>query len=126
MAALFLMLALTACEHPGSPRSTPVADQTFAESAEMQRRGEWLFRRGVRPSCHACHSLQAGRTIVGPSLAGVGNKGEEYLWRVITQEDVPPTPGFADGVMPVRVYAKWREEHEEQVADLVSFLLTLR
>ncbi|HFD39527.1 MAG TPA: c-type cytochrome [Anaerolineae bacterium] len=122
--ALIPMLALVAC---GQPAPTPAADQGLAvQSAESlaqsQARGAYLFYQGVRPLCHACHSLQEGRVIVGPSLAHVGRKGEERLRAVLTQPDAPPAEGFAKGVMPVIVYAKWLTE--DQVTDLVHFLLT--
>lgn len=57
---LALIAAMTAC---GGDSGAP----------PIQRRGEDLFAR----HCSSCHSLSPGTVIVGPSLAGVGERAAD-------------------------------------------------
>ncbi len=81
-------------------------------------------------SCQACHSLEPGKQIVGPSLAGIaeraaaaapGFSAELYLYESIVAPDAHVVPGFHAGVMP----GNFRQRlDDQQLADLVAFLLT--
>ena len=100
---------------------TPLpADATAAE------RGAAIF---AQESCHSCHSLEPGRTLVGPSLAGVGERAgatvpgetaEAYLHRSIVDPDAHVVDGFPAHVMPGTFE---RQLTAEQIDDLVAFLL---
>lgn len=118
-AAFFLALLLAACAGAGDPA-----------------RGEVLFR--ARPEagglpCAECHGLSAGvASPLGPSLAGVGARAGEtvpglpaadYLREAILSPDAYLSAGFQEGIMP-RTYPETLTD--EQVADLVAYLLTLR
>ena len=97
--------------------------------------GRKLFtenRRGGAAGCRTCHSLAPGVTLVGPSLAGVGTRAEtrvaglsaeQYLLQSILDPDAYVVAGFPKGQM-LRDTAK--RLTEEQIQDLVAFLLTLK
>ncbi len=54
-----------------APRPVTADDDAVA-------RGENLFRT-VAPACHACHSMQPGADMAGPSLAGIATRSEALL-----------------------------------------------
>ena len=100
-------------------------------------RGKELFNKTVigpksAPGCVTCHSLEPGKTLVGPSLAGIagqagtrvsGKSAEEYLRESIVNPNAFVVEGFPSGVM-YQNYGK--ELSEQEIADLVAFLLTLK
>jgi mono/diheme cytochrome c family protein len=78
--------------------------------------------------CVACHSLSAGVTLVGPSLADMGQtaptrrpdySGELYIYESIINPDAYVVPGFQGGVMP-QTFKQILQP--QQLADLVAFL----
>ena len=97
--------------------------------------GRKLFLKGasgVNTGCPICHSLEPGVRLVGPSLAGVGMRAttrvagvsaQEYLHQSIVDPDAYVVDGFAKGQM-LRDSAQ--RLTEEQIQDLVAFLMTLR
>jgi len=85
----------------------------------------------AQAGCQICHSLEPGRQLVGPPLAGIattaerrvpGHSAEEYLRQSILDPDEYVVEGYRSGQMlPI---------YEEQLSDaeidaLVRFLLTL-
>ena len=96
--------------------------------------GEELFNQtviGSQAGCVTCHSLEPDRVLVGPSLAGVaaragsrvsGQSDETYLRESIKNADAFTVDGFTAGVMPA---ALGDDLSEQQLADLVAYLLTL-
>ena len=88
--------------------------------------GEKLFNQtviGAQAGCATCHSLDAGVVIVGPSLDGIGNRGEDYLKESILDPDAQLVDGFPAGTMP----QVWGDElTSEQIDQLVAFMLTLK
>lgn len=121
-------LVLSAC---GGPAGDP-------------ERGEALYRQqsigdGAAPGCVSCHSLEPGVVKVGPSHAEVGARAEqlvrapdyrgeattaaEYLRESILEPNAHVVEGFERGLM----YQNFDQVlSEQQVADLVAFLLTQR
>lgn len=122
---LVLVVAISLAACGGSSGGSGGAANTAA--------GEELFNEkliGAQPGCVTCHSFEPGVKIVGPSLAGIaataatreaGKSAEEYLTESITQPDVYTVEGFDVGTMPV---ALAKELSEQQVKDLVAFLMT--
>ncbi len=98
---------------------------------EMGRRLFFEEVPGVNVGCRLCHSLEPGVRLVGPSLAGVatraaqrvpGLSAEEYLYQSIVDPDAYVVPGYPAGTMPPDAQERLTEE---QIQDLVAFLLTL-
>jgi mono/diheme cytochrome c family protein len=90
--------------------------------------GEQVFRREA--GCSACHSLEAGERVVGPSLAGLaaragsarpGYSAEMYVYESIVAPDAYLAAGFQGGIMPGGFAQRL---DERQLADLVAFLLS--
>ncbi len=100
-------------------------------------RGETLYKQtsigaASAPGCITCHSLEEGVALVGPSHAGIGGRvvnvvaglaADEYLEDSIVDPDAHISEGFNAGVM----YANYtRDLSDQEVADLVAFLLSLK
>ena len=100
-------------------------------------RGEALYHQttigpNAAPGCATCHSLEPGKTLVGPSHAGIatkaasvvpGKSAEDYLRESIVTPDAHVTEGFTSGVM-YQNYGK--DLTEQEINDLVAFLMTLK
>jgi len=88
--------------------------------------GEQIF---TTSGCSACHSLDAGVRIVGPSISGIltsaatrkpGYTAEMYLYESIISPNAYVVAGFQSGIMPAE-YAD--RLSDQQLADLVAFLM---
>lgn len=100
-------------------------------------RGEKLYNQtvigaGSAPGCITCHSLEESVTLVGPSHFRLGTRAgeivpgtsaEKYLKESIVNPDTQITEGFTEGGM-YKNYGK--ELSNQEIADLVAFLLTLK
>lgn len=128
---LFVSLSLFLAACGGAP---PGGDATTGKS---------LFEQAVigpnsAPGCATCHSLQPDVTLVGPSQAHVASDAaeiikspnytgsaktvEEYLRESIVNPDAFVVEGFPKGVM----YKNYENDlSEQEIDDLVAFLLTL-
>ncbi len=121
---IVLVLALaaflvSACGGGGGKSSSSGGDADVAA-------GKALFEKTVlegNPGCVTCHSVEPGKTIVGPSLAGVGNKGEDFIRESILNPDAKVAEGFPAGTMPQDYGQKLSEQ---QINQLVKYLLTLK
>lgn len=119
---------------------------TATTSTEPVVLGEALFRQ-PELACQACHSVQPGVTLAGPSVAGIATRAEQtvaadfytgaatdaegYLRESILEPSAHLVPGqnFATGgaeglsLMP----ADYGERlSDEQIGHLVAYLMTLR
>lgn len=92
--------------------------------------GETVYNQVASPACNTCHSLEPDTTLVGPSLANIGTEAgnrvegmsaEEYIHQSIVEPDAHVVEGFSPGIMP-GTYGT--QLSEQQVNDLVAFLLT--
>ncbi len=113
-----IVLVVAACSG-GNEQSAPSGDPDVAA-------GKALFEKtilGTSPGCVTCHSTEPGKTIVGPSLAGIGNQSEEFLRESILDPDADITEGFPAGTMP-KTYKD--DLTEEEVNQLVKYLMTLK
>ena len=117
-----LVMALAACG--GQSASSGGAGDVAA--------GAQVFANETAPACGSCHSLEAGVTLVGPSLAGIGTQAgsmeagksaELYLRESITDPNAFVVAGFLANIMPT-VYGS--QLTSKQIDDLVAYLLSLK
>jgi cytochrome c2 len=124
--ALVLVLSLAACGGDSAPAGGG------SSAAGDAAAGQKVFSGGTAPACSTCHSLEPGVTIVGPSLAKIGaeagsrqsgQSASDYLHQSIVEPDAHVVEGFAAGLMPATYGGALSEQ---QIADLVAYMLTLK
>jgi nitric oxide reductase subunit C len=124
-----------------APTTYPARPVTGEDAAVA--RGENLFRTAT-PACNACHSMQPGADMAGPSLAGIAGRAGElvgspdyageagdvtgYIRESITAPSAHLVPGAmysANGVsfMP-NTYPETLTD--EQIEDLTAYLASFR
>jgi len=133
---LIAVLALAAC---GGQKATPAPAATKAPVAAAgdAAAGEALFNSKTlagNPGCATCHSLKAGETLVGPSMAGIATDAagdaaeenistEEMLKTMIVDPNAEIAGGFQKDIMP----KDWGEKlTDKQLNDIIAFLMTLK
>ena len=127
---LVLVLSLAACGGDSAPAdsgdSAPESDAVAGDAAA----GEKVFNEAA-PACSTCHSLEPGEGIIGPSLATVGTdaasrvsgqSAEDYMRESITDPNAYLVDGFAN--LMTGTYGS--QLSEEQITDLVAYLMTLK
>ena len=126
-----LLFADTVAMAPGEALVLEYRDQEVLSASEA---GQRLFEntvRGVRSGCVVCHSTDPGRTLVGPSLAGIASRAgstvpglgaEEYLRQSIVDPDTYVVPGFPSGQMLPDLADSLTGDEIDQ---LVAYMLTL-
>ncbi len=133
--ALLALAFLAACgaQQQATPQQAQAPAGEQAAAAGNPERGRQLFQSSSvagLPGCAACHSLEPGTVLVGPSLAGIGTRAaqrvpgmsaEEYLRQSILEPDAYVVEGFPKGAMPA-----YRNISEQDLQDLIAFLLTLK
>jgi hypothetical protein len=134
---LVLLLGLAAC---GSNELPAGADLPGGEASQAAGEGDPSAGKdlliqssiGTQAGCTTCHSLEPGVIGLGPSLANTGAEAAsrvagmsaaEYLRESVLTPEAYIVAGFGGGVMP-STYGD--ELTEQQVTDLVAFLLTLK
>lgn len=87
---------------------------------------------GVNAGCRICHSLEKDEVIIGPSFYGIADRAgsrvsgmtaEEYLHESIVNPNAYVVTGFPKGQM-IQNFGKILTE--EQINDLMAFLMTLK
>lgn len=127
---------------PGATGAMPPSAAVSDDPVEL---GQQLFR-SPELGCQACHSITAGITLAGPSMAGVGERAEEvvedpdyggsatdaegYIRESITDPSAHLVPGanFSTGPGGVSLMPADYESRleDEQIDYLVEYLLSLR
>jgi cytochrome c553 len=127
---LGVLVSLVACGGEAVPESSPSGGDGGDAKA-----GEVLYAQqliGTQAGCVTCHSLEPDVVMVGPSLSRVGSEAgsrvsglsaEGYLRQSILEPNAHIAEGFAAGIMPESLAG---ELSEEQVSDLVAYMLTLK
>jgi len=122
------VLALAACGGGGGGASQPAASGGAGDAAA----GKALFAQtviGSNPGCVTCHSLEAGKTLVGPSMAGIagragsavsGQSAEQYLRQSLAEPDAFVAKGFQKGLMPKPTLT------DKLANDIFAYLQTLK
>jgi len=136
---LFLLLALSLVLGACGGTATDPSGETDSGgpvSGDVVR-GETLYKQNPvgaasSPGCMTCHSLAEGQDLVGPSHFAVGataasivsgQSAEDYLREAIVDPDAFVVEGYSAGVM-IRTYGN--ELTDQEIADLVAYLLTLK
>lgn len=132
--SLLLMLAvglnLLGCSGGGKSEETSTAGNAVERGKILVE--AVMLGENKAPGCTTCHSLEAGKVIIGPSLAGIatdaetasaGKSAEEFLRESIIDPDAVIAEGFPAGVM----YQNYATDlSEEEINDIVAYLLTLK
>lgn len=137
-------IAVSSGALPGA--TAPPGPTAATESDEPVALGESLFRQPDL-ACQACHSIQPGVTLAGPSMAGIGTRADEvvsdpgytgtatdaegYIRESIVSPSAHIVPGdnFSTGgpqgisLMPADYETRLSDE---QISYLVAYLMTLR
>ncbi len=126
---LIFAFVLSSCSTQSSSEPSTNLDSVQQGKAlfEMNMIGE-----NKAPGCIVCHSLEAGKNLVGPSLAGIatyaqtavtGMDAEAFLRQAIVEPDHHVMEGYPPGVM----YANYGSDLSQAEIDaLVAFMLTLK
>jgi mono/diheme cytochrome c family protein len=102
----------------------PPVDESTPEG-----RGQAVFLQAGCVACHTVSGISTGN--IGPVLDGLASRAadtvsglsaEEYIRQSILEPDAFVVAGFAEGIMPQTFGTTLSEE---QISDLVAFLLTL-
>lgn len=132
---LTLILGLAACggSDADSTNLTKVDSSVTGDASQ----GEKLYKQTTigaasAPGCVTCHSVDEGVTIIGPSHYQLGERAgtvkpgmsaEAYIRESILEPNAHISEGFSKGIM----YQNYdRELSEQEVADLVAFLASLK
>ncbi len=89
-----------------------------------EERGEQIF---VSIGCNACHSIESGDTIVGPSLVGIADRAgtrtslsaDEYMRQSINDPGAFIVEGFTNSMVVPKI-------PPDQVNDLIAYISTLK
>jgi len=114
-----LVVMVAACGGGGGDKAASGGDADVAA-------GKALFEKSVlegNAGCVTCHAREPGKTIVGPSLAGIASKGEAFIRESIVNPEAEITEGFPAGTMPADYGEKLSDE---QINQLVKYLMTLK
>lgn len=136
MSKRILSLALLICLFTTALAACGGGDKSGASAGDAKR-GKELYNKTVigpnaAPGCVTCHSLEPGKTLVGPSHAGIatiaatavpGMSAEEFLKQSIVDPNANVTEGFSSGIMYPN-YAK--DLTEQEINDIVAYLLTIK
>jgi mono/diheme cytochrome c family protein len=121
---LVSIVALAACGGKGEVTEPGGGAATGDPAA-----GEQVYQKVASPGCATCHSLEAGQTIIGPSLNNIGTvaatrvdgmSAEGYLRQAIVDPNAHVVEGFGSNIMPATYKTQLGEE---QINDLIAFLL---
>ncbi|MBT4126824.1 MAG: c-type cytochrome [Chloroflexi bacterium] len=126
--AVFTLFALVACaeevENPfGTTTPVPEADSSAPDAGEPAASGPDIANgeskfKGL--GCSGCHSTGQNK-LVGPGLAGINAKGDDYIRTSIIDPSAVILDGFSD-LMPKTFGDALKDDDMD---DLVAYLNTL-
>lgn len=144
VAILALAAVMTACGGGSSAPAAPAVQQPAPATGSNADNGKALFSQSIlagNAGCITCHSLEAGKVLVGPTMAGIGARAattvpgqtaEQYLRTSIVDTNAflakgcnasNPEAQCAAGIMP----QDWPQKlSAQEIDDLVAYLLTLK
>jgi cytochrome c2 len=110
--------------------ATPAAVAAVSDGPGDPRRGDQIFNRLA--GCNACHDVQSGIKIVGPSLVGIASRAvtrkpdtdaASYLRESILAPNAFIVAEYPPNLMPT-TFANTLSK--QQIEDLVAYLLTFK
>lgn len=134
---ILVSVVLAACGGGGT-------QATGSAGAGNAANGQKLFQQATvgkasAAGCVSCHSTEAGKTLVGPSVAGISTRAEaaiknpsykgkakttqEFLQESIVEPNTYVEQGFAPNLMP-QVYGQ--QLSGQEINDLVAYLASLK
>ena len=136
--SLIVIGLLTACSQPLNtpPKNTApdVAKPTAAASSDLPAgnaiRGKDLFNGAG--TCNACHSLEKGVKLVGPSLAGIATTAATRKSGMSAKDNlresiISPNAYVVADFQPNLMVATFGESlSKQQLADLLAYLESLK
>ena len=145
LAILTIATMLAACGGGGAAEPAPAANSAAPTPAGGNAEaGKALFAQAIlngNAGCSTCHSLEPGKVIVGPSMAGIGTRAattvagqtaEQYIRTSIvkTNEHLAKGCNAADlnADCPANVMPQdWEQKLKPaELNDLVAYLQTLK
>lgn len=120
----------TATRAPATATPAAVAAANSGGGAGDPRLGERIFAQLA--GCNACHDVQSGIKIVGPSLVGIATRAgtrkpgldaEAYIRESILAPNEFLVPEYPANLMPT-TFANTLSE--QQVNDIIAYLLTFK
>jgi mono/diheme cytochrome c family protein len=117
---------------------TPEATATTAGTAipGNPENGNAIFHQGagIAPMCSSCHiaNPQTDASLTGPTLVGIGSRAATRVqgqdaWTYLYNSIVHPNDYVVEGYVAGVMYSNYGQDlTEEQINDLVAYLLTLR
>ena len=140
---LIAAFALAACGG-GAKEPAPAAQAPVASNGGNPATGKTLFSQTVlegNAGCATCHTTEAGKVLVGPSLAGIatragttilGMSAEEYIHQSIVDTNAHLATGCTLNDLSLQCNADlmpkdWATKlNEQQIKDITAYLLTLK
>ena len=125
--AVFTLFAVVACaEGTENPFATttpvPVGEDSGSTDKEPVASGPDIAsgeKNFVGLGCSGCHKTDSSK-LVGPGLAGISSKGDDYIRKSITDPGIELVDGYAN-LMPT-TFSKLKAS---DLDDLVAYLNTL-
>lgn len=117
-----------------TPTLVPTQTPTPAPLVGDAARGREIATAGVNgaPPCASCHALSSSRQVfvIAPSLVGISGRAGERVEGLspeeyIAQSILDPSALYVSGFRPI-MYGQYADHFgEQEIADLVAFLMTL-
>ena len=139
-----VVLTLAACGGGGGGAQSTAAGGGGAAAQGNVSNGDKLFHQASlgqnnAPGCATCHATEAGKTLVGPTMANISGEAAEivqsdnykgkaqdataYVHESIVDPNIYVAEGFSPGIM-YQNYGK--DLSEGDINDLVAYLTSLK
>ena len=123
--AVFWSTRVLAGNNAPVPRTGEIQSQAASLPQGSVDDGQDLFEEN---GCSGCHALESGDRGAGPALSGIatraaeerpGYSAKEYLYESIVAPRAHVVDGFQPGIMPER----YDRLSDQELADLIAFLM---
>ncbi|MBX3063763.1 MAG: cytochrome c [Anaerolineae bacterium] len=129
---IFLALILSGCSQNAAQSAGSGTSDPTAIVGDVTR-GQTIFARGTNgaPACSSCHPVSSGGFALGPVMSGIAERAatrvegltaEQYLHQSI----VDPAAHVVSGYRPIMYPGYAKVLSEQDIADVIAYLLTLK